>query len=75
MMGGYWGWGLNRWNGLVWILILILVVWIVSRLFNSKRQDETRASPDTSLEILKERYARGEISKEQYDQMKKEIGP
>jgi putative membrane protein len=32
-----------------------------------------RGGEESALEILKKRYARGEITKEEYDKMKKEI--
>jgi putative membrane protein len=57
--------------GLFWVVILIplvvLVVWLVS----------SRPFPWTSHEspeaILKRRYARGEISKEQYENMLRDL--
>ena len=38
--------------------------------FNQTRSDQTRQTP---LEILKARYVRGEISREQYEAMKVDI--
>ena len=72
MMGYGLGMGLFGW---VWMLLfwgglLILAFWVIARLFPaSKNQDDrqTLSSPD---EILKVRYAQGEISKEQYEEMK-----
>jgi len=39
--------------------------------FNQTRPDQTSQTP---LEILKARYVRGEISREQYEAMKGDIG-
>lgn len=56
-----------------WILVIIgvilLIVWIV-------RQSGTRAGArgeETALDILNKRYARGELSKEDYEKMRKDI--
>lgn len=40
---------------------------------NEDTIDETKKSNDAPLNILKTRYAKGEITKEQYDQMKKDL--
>ena len=60
-------------GGLIWIVIIIaLVIWFVqynkkgNNLFNSNREEN-------SFDILNKRYANGEITKEEYDKMKKDI--
>ncbi|MCX7624477.1 MAG: SHOCT domain-containing protein [Thermomicrobium sp.] len=75
--GMMWGWG-NWWWGLLmmlfWLLILVgivlLVVWIVRQL--AHREGPTGGT-SRALEILQERYARGEITREQYEQMRRDI--
>ncbi len=70
-MMDYGGYGMM----LVWIVLLVAVGAIVYALI-SRRGDETTASRyerETPLEILKNRYARGEITKEEFDRMKDDI--
>jgi putative membrane protein len=50
--------------------IVFLIVWLVKRVGNTT----TDKTGSRSLEILKERYARGEITKEQYENMAKDLG-
>jgi len=56
-----------------WGLIIGLVVWIVSKI--TRREDSRRDTPErhNPLDIAKERYARGDISKEEFDQIKKDL--
>ncbi len=62
---GYFGW---IWMVVFWGAVIWLILWLVNR-SNSKISDEK----ETPMEILKERYARGEITKKEYEQMKKDI--
>ena len=54
--------------GLGLIGIILIIVGAASR--GSKEYEEE----DDSLEILRERYAKGEITKEEFEQMKKDLG-
>ncbi len=56
---------------LIWLLPILLIVAIIDWLFTSGKEE---AKPtDTALEILKERYARGEISKGEFEEKKKRL--
>jgi putative membrane protein len=70
------GWGHGA-MGLGWLLILIVVVVGLAFLFRaplgSWRDSDLGARRETAREILDKRYARGEITKEQYDEMKKAL--
>ncbi len=60
---------------LVWLVVIGVVVWVVAWLLGKNRKPAALAAPkaETPLDILKARYARGEITKEQYDTMKKDL--
>ena len=77
MMGWADGYG---WMGPGWIFMLLfwalviaggvaLVRWLGTR---DKGGGDTRRS--TPLEILQERYARGEIEREEYEQKRRDLG-
>ncbi len=54
---------------LFWGLIIWLIIWIVTR-YTKPQTGKT----ESAMEILKKRFAKGEITKRQYEDMKKEIG-
>ncbi|RMD60685.1 SHOCT domain-containing protein [Candidatus Parcubacteria bacterium] len=54
------------WWGLIIAGIVLLVKWITEQKSQSPREE-------SALEILKKRYARGEITKEEFEQMKKDL--
>lgn len=65
-------------NGLLWfILVLIPMAGIIFLLVylavREQQKSESTEEKSRALEILKERYARGEITKEEYDRMRKEL--
>jgi putative membrane protein len=51
-------------------LVIMAAVWLFKALFRSNSQDESRSN---ALEILKQRYAKGEITTDEYRLMKKEL--
>jgi putative membrane protein len=70
-MHGFQGmnWGMNWGTGLSWIFgiaLLILLVWAIVKI-TSNRTPASAERQKTALEILKERFAKGEINKEEYE--------
>jgi len=61
MVGGF------LWMVLFWGAIIGVVVWAVSRL--THREPPT----DSPLEIAKRRYARGEITREEFQRIKEDL--
>ena len=59
------------WMIVFWGAIIALIVWVVIRL--SRRDDTTSSSKVSALDTAKERYAKGEITKVEFDQIKKDI--
>jgi putative membrane protein len=58
-----------------WGVLIALAIWLVRSLFTSN-QRFSGTSPDRELnagEILNQRYARGEITREQYELMKSDL--
>jgi putative membrane protein len=49
-----------------------LVIWAVVRI--TERGNQNQESGESAIEILRKRYARGEIDKEQFDQMRRDPG-
>lgn len=74
------GWWM-LWGGLMMVLfwggIIALIVWAIQTV--TRREFSQTQSPDTSppartpVDIAKERYARGEISREEFEQIKRDL--
>lgn len=65
MHNGHHFWGMHL---LWWIFWVILVIWIFATPYNIPGQ---RTKNDTPLDILKKRFAKGEITKEEFEENKK----
>ena len=58
-----------------WVLIIGGAVWLVVTLARSNQgPTATTTSGQTPLALLQARYAKGEITKEQFDQMRHDLG-
>ncbi len=71
MMDGY-GMGGGWWLLwlIFWILVIIGLVLLIKYLWEG---GAAKKGPESALEILKKRYARGEISKEEFEEKKKDL--
>jgi putative membrane protein len=77
---GTWGWvamilQMVFWVGLI-AGIVLLVFWAIrgSSRTTASMSSEVGSRPPTAIDILKTRYARGEITREQYEIMKQDVG-
>ena len=72
MMNGFdrgWWWVAGLFMLIFWGGIIALVIWGIIRL----TRHGTVTAKGSPLDIAKERYAKGEITKEQFEQIKKDL--
>ncbi len=80
------GWGMmgsGMWGGwmflmpiffiLFWGLVIWGIVALVRGLSGQRSSDSAPPAADSALEMLKKRYARGEIDKKEYEEKKKDL--
>jgi putative membrane protein len=77
-MMGEWGMAWFGWIFMIifWVLIIVGLVFLVKWLAQSTKAASScgRSEPSSrALEILKQRYARGEINKQEFEEKKKDI--
>jgi putative membrane protein len=67
------GWGLGLFGMLMmvlwWALVIAAFVWFVKWIVVSTKGESGKSAIDT----LKERYAKGEITKKEFEEMKKDL--
>lgn len=82
MMYGYGlggGWFGNMFFGgflmiLVWVAVIFFVVWLMREMSGTnKKQDGKEHHGRTALDILNERYAKGEIDRKEFEEKKKDL--
>ena len=76
MMG--WGYGMGWFGPLImiafWIAVIVGIVFLIRWLVIATRSTgQKRYYEDSALEILKRRYARGEIGKEEFEEKKRDL--
>lgn len=66
---GWWMFFGGIWMFLFWGGLIALIVWGITRL----TRRGVSAGKQTPLEIARERYARGEITREEFEQIKRDL--
>lgn len=80
MMHDWWSWGPSGWGmgagHLIWLIaiVLIVVLPIAALVRMGRHSDRQPPENQTPREILDERFARGEISKDEYDEKRRILG-
>lgn len=63
--------------GVIWLALLALlilgVIWLVAKWTQQEPLFRRKGSSNRALEILKERYARGEMNKEEFEERKRDL--
>lgn len=74
------GWGYGTawlWDIIMiafWIAVIVGIIFLIRWLiFSTRTGSYTTAHGDSALEVLKVRYARGEINKAEFEQIKKDL--
>ena len=68
MMAGF-GWPGRLLTALFWAGVIVLAIWAFSKLFAA----QSGGGEGDALEILRRRYARGEISREEFEQARETL--
>lgn len=64
-VGGAWGWGFGFLWPLLWLVVLVATIGVVVYLLT---QQSGSTNADQALGVLRERYARGEIEDEEFEE-------
>ncbi len=72
MMGNGFGMGFGGgFMWLFWILLIVVIVWAVKAAGGNREKPPGKQK--SALDILKERYARGEIDQDEFEQKRKDL--
>ena len=67
---------MNMFHGmgmLFWFVMFIIIVMLAMNYFKRNEKNDFKIEKDSALDILKKRYAKGEISKEEFEEIKEQI--
>ncbi len=66
--GMFFGGGILMW--LFWLVLLVVLVYVLKDIFGSFNKS---SSTDESIDILKQRFARGEIDEAEFEHRKRQL--
>jgi putative membrane protein len=73
MMNGYgWGWAVFVHMALWWVLLILAII-VVARWLAGGSSKGSPPREESALDILKKRYARGEVGREEFEQKKRDL--
>lgn len=78
-MGNYygdmfgWGFGGGLMMILFWAAVILFIVWVVREISGRNEGKDKQNRGRSALEILQERYAKGEIDKQEFEEKKKDL--
>jgi len=62
------------WTSLFWLIVVLVVAYLIYRLIKTEKiLAPQKPIIKTAADILDERYAKGDVTREQYIQMKEDI--
>jgi putative membrane protein len=77
MYGYYGNWGSPILGGLImfifWVAVIYFIVWLIRGGKSPFHHECMGGKNNNALDILKERYAKGEINKEEFEAKKKDL--
>jgi putative membrane protein len=66
--GMFYGGGILMW--IFWLVLLVVLVYVLKDIFASTSRNK---SSDEAMEILKQRFAKGEIDEAEFERRKKQL--
>lgn len=63
-------WNMHGFGWLFWLIVIALLIWFIVSFLSGRNRN---ISNESALDILKKRFARGEITKEEFEEKKKAL--
>ena len=67
------GWWM-LWGSILWVVFIVAIVAVAARLSGDGRPTTGSPEPEAPLDIARRRYASGELSREEFEQIRRDLG-